>query len=437
MLIKSQSIYRVRFMSASINNLSVSSQEFSVSQFSQLLKGYIEQQFSSVRIRGELSGYKVHSSGHAYFALKDENSLIDGVCWRGQVLRIPFIPQDGMEVIVTGKITTYPGRSKYQVVCESMEIAGEGALLKILEERKVKMAALGYFSAERKKKLPYLPEIIGVVTSPTGAVIRDIMHRIEDRFPRRIIVWPVLVQGEGAAAQIARAIQGFNDMSENRPDVIIVARGGGSIEDLWAFNEEEVIISAVKSQIPIVSAVGHETDITLLDYAADLRAPTPTGAAEMVVPVRLDLMNMMESHRMRLVNTMIRFLNERKVMIQSFVRGLPNLPSLLNDSTQRVDDWFDRMQSGFSYLIQKRGIELQKQIGLFPAQLKTFMQKTEHRYLIASTMLESLSYTKVLQRGFTITKDGNGNPLTSALDFNSGQKAIIVFKDGEKEVIAE
>jgi exodeoxyribonuclease VII large subunit len=260
----------------------------SVTELSGALKRTVENAFGQVRVRGEISGFKRHSSGHCYFTLKDENACIDAVIWRTSTGALAFRPEDGAEVIATGKLTTYPGRSKYQIVVERMELAGEGALLALLERRRKALAAEGLFDASRKRRLPFLPGVIGVVTSPTGAVIRDIIHRLEDRCPTRVIVWPVPVQGEGASAKIAEAIRSFPSI-EPRPELLIVARGGGSIEDLWPFNEEEVVRAAAESPIPLISAVGHETDTTLIDHAADLRAPTPTAAAELAVPVRAEL----------------------------------------------------------------------------------------------------------------------------------------------------
>src|SRR5438552_213085 len=260
-----------------------------VSELSGALKRTIETAFGEVRVRGEISGFKRHGSGHCYFTLKDENACIDAVIWRGNAAGLAFRPEDGAEIIATGKLTTYPGRSKYQIVVERMELAGEGALLALLERRRKALAAEGLFAPERKRKLPFLPQVVGVVTSPTGAVIRDILHRLEDRCPTRVILWPVPVQGEGAAGKIAQAIRDFASF-DPRPDLLIVARGGGSIEDLWAFNEEEVVRAAAESPIPLISAVGHETDTTLIDHAADRRAPTPTAAAEIAVPVRSELL---------------------------------------------------------------------------------------------------------------------------------------------------
>src|SRR5438876_997623 len=267
--------------------------EYTVSELSLALKRSIEEGFSHVRVRGEISGFKRHGSGHCYFALKDSDAVIDAVCWRNTAIRLPIRPEDGMEVVCTGRLTTYPGRSKYQLVIDSIELAGIGALLRILEERRQRLAAEGLFAAERKKKLPFLPQVIGIVTSPSGAVIRDILHRLADRFPRHVLVWPVAVQGERAAGEVAAAIAGFNKLAKEgpvpRPDVLIVARGGGSLEDLWAFNEEIVVRAAAASTIPLISAVGHETDTTLIDFASDRRAPTPSAAAEIAVPVRVEL----------------------------------------------------------------------------------------------------------------------------------------------------
>ena len=276
-------------MLASVSNLA----EYTVTELAFALKRTVEDAYGLLRVRGELSGFKRATSGHLYFTLKDEKACIDAVAWRGSVPKLAFEPADGLEVICTGRLTTYPGRSKYQLVVERIEPAGMGALMALLEERRKALAAEGLFDADRKQPLPYLPEVVGVVTSPTGAVIRDILHRLADRFPRRVIVWPVLVQGEGAASQIAAAIRGFDALPADgpapRPDVVIVARGGGSIEDLWAFNEEAVVRAAAECTIPLISAVGHETDTTLIDHVADRRAPTPTAAAEMAVPVRRDL----------------------------------------------------------------------------------------------------------------------------------------------------
>ncbi|WP_296999120.1 MULTISPECIES: exodeoxyribonuclease VII large subunit [unclassified Thalassospira] len=321
--------------------------EFSVSDLSNALKRTVEDAFSFVRVRGEISGFKRAASGHMYLALKDDKAVLDGVCWRGQAGKLGLVPEDGMEVIVTGRLTTFPGRSKYQIVIETMEVAGEGALLKLLEERKKKLAAEGLFEPERKKPIPFLPDVIGIVTSPTGAVIRDIMHRLRDRFPRRVLLWPVLVQGQGAADQVAEAVRGFNDLLPYgqipRPDVLIVARGGGSLEDLWSFNEEIVARAVAESDIPVISAVGHETDTTLIDFVSDLRAPTPTGAAEKAVPVRGELIGQVEEDGVRLAQAVRRLGVEKKTALESLARGLGDPKRMLEERSQTLDNWADRL----------------------------------------------------------------------------------------------
>jgi exodeoxyribonuclease VII large subunit len=323
--------------------------EYTVSELAAALKRSIEENFSIVRVRGEVSGFKRVSSGHCYFALKDADAVLDAVCWRTTAIRLSVQPEDGMEVIATGRLTTYPGRSKYQLIVDSIELAGIGALLKLLEERRKRLAAEGLFAAERKRKLPFLPGVIGVVTSPTGAVIRDILHRLADRFPRRVVVWPVAVQGENAAAQIAAAIEGFNRLQPGgpvpRPDLIIVARGGGSLEDLMAFNEEIVVRAAAASAIPLISAVGHETDTTLIDHASDRRAPTPTAAAEMAVPVRLDLVAELSGKTARLAQGLGRLFSEHRLHLAGLARGLPDPHDLIGSAAQRLDDRSERLRS--------------------------------------------------------------------------------------------
>jgi exodeoxyribonuclease VII large subunit len=322
--------------------------EYTVSELAAALRRSVEENFSHVRVRGEISGFKRHGSGHLYFALKDADAVLDAVCWRMTAQRLSLRPEDGMEVVATGRLTTYPGRSKYQLIVDSLELAGMGALLKLLEDRRQRLAAEGLFAAERKKKLPFLPGVIGVVTSPTGAVIRDILHRLSDRFPRRVVVWPVAVQGEGSAAQVAAAINGFNRLPSDgtvpRPDLLIVARGGGSLEDLMAFNEEIVVRAAATSAIPLISAVGHETDTTLIDHASDLRAPTPTAAAEMAVPVRLDLVAELEGKTARLTRGLARLFDERRLHLSGLARGLPDPNDLIGAATQRLDDRSERLR---------------------------------------------------------------------------------------------
>src|SRR6202166_1267801 len=315
--------------------------EYTVSELSLALKRSIEGGFGQVRVRGEISGFKRVGSGHCYFALKDSDAVIDAVCWRMTAIRLAIKPEDGMEVVCSGRLTTYPGRSKYQIIIETIELAGIGALLRLLEERRQRLAAEGLFAAERKRKIPFLPQVIGIVTSPTGAVIRDILHRLADRFPRHVLLWPVAVQGEGAAAQIAAAIDGFNRIGAAgpvpRPDLIIVARGGGSLEDLMAFNEEIVVRAAAGSAIPLISAVGHETDTTLIDFASDMRAPTPTAAAELAVPVLADLDAQLADLGRRARNCFDKGLSDRRRHLTQLARVLPRPEQLFASSRQRLD----------------------------------------------------------------------------------------------------
>ena len=320
----------------------INAPEFTVSELSTALRRTVEDAYGHVRVRGEITGFRgAHASGHCYFALKDDGAKIEAVIWKFAHARMRFKPQEGLEVIATGKLTTYPGSSKYQIVIEALEPAGVGALMALMEERKKKLAAEGLFDEARKQLLPWLPEVIGVVTSPTGAVIRDILHRLEDRFPRRVLVWPARVQGDGSAEQIAAAIRGFNALPEGgkipRPDLLIVARGGGSLEDLWSFNEEIVVRAAADSMIPLISAVGHETDITLIDFAADKRAPTPTAAAEMAVPVRSELMVEVASLARRSMTCWQRGQEMRRNEFRAVTRAMPGLTELLAIPRQRLD----------------------------------------------------------------------------------------------------
>ncbi len=321
--------------------------EFTVSEISQAVKRTLEGNFERIRVRGEVSKPNYHSSGHLYFSLKDEGAVIDAVCWRGTVGRLRFRLEHGMELVVTGRVSSYPGSSKYQIVIDQAELAGEGALLKMLEERRKRLAAEGLFDEARKRPLPYLPEVIGVITSPTGAVIRDILHRLADRFPRHVLLWPVAVQGDNAAAQVVAAIAGFNRLQPGgpvpRPDLIIVARGGGSLEDLMPFNDEAVVRAVVASGIPLISAVGHETDTTLIDFASDRRAPTPTAAAEMAVPVRSELLGEIGENGLRLARAAQRLIAEQKMRLEGLARGLIHPARLLEDMAQRLDGWTERL----------------------------------------------------------------------------------------------
>ncbi|WP_152045302.1 exodeoxyribonuclease VII large subunit [Aureimonas psammosilenae] len=317
--------------------------EYTVSELSGALKRTVESAFDHVRVRGEISGYRgPHSSGHAYFALKDDRSRLEAVVWRTAMAKLPFKPEEGLEVIATGKLTTYPGSSKYQIVIEHLEPAGAGALMALLDERRRKLEAEGLFAPERKRPLPFLPRVVGVVTSPTGAVIRDIRHRITDRFPLHLLVWPVRVQGETCGAEVAAAIEGFNALEAGgaipRPDLLIVARGGGSLEDLWGFNDEAVVRAAAGSAIPLISAIGHETDWTLIDHAADRRAPTPTGAAEIAVPVRADLDAGIAGLNARLSTGISRRLADGGRSVAGLSRALPSIDMLLAMPRRRLDD---------------------------------------------------------------------------------------------------
>ncbi len=345
--------------------------EQTVSELSGSIKRTVETAFDHVRVRGEISGYRgPHSSGHAYFSLKDDKARIDAVIWKGSFSKLRFRPEEGMEVIATGKITTFPGSSKYQIVIENLEPAGAGALMALIEERKRKLSAEGLFDPAAKQLLPFLPEVIGVVTSPTGAVIRDILHRIADRFPVHVIVWPVKVQGEGSGDEVANAIRGFNALLPGgpvrRPDVLIVARGGGSLEDLWSFNDEAVVRAAAASEIPLISAVGHETDWTLIDYAADVRAPTPTGAAEMAVPVKAELQAQLANLGARLQGSTSRQMDNRRQGLRALVRALPSLDQLLALPRRR----FDEAATGLGRGLEKTAIAKRRSLERASAGLR-------------------------------------------------------------------
>jgi exodeoxyribonuclease VII large subunit len=333
--------------------------EFTVSEISNALKRTVEDAFGHVRVRGEISGYRgPHSSGHAYFSLKDDRAKIDAVVWKGTMARLKFRPEEGMEVIATGKLTTYPGKSSYQIVIDNLEPAGAGALMALLEERKKRLAAEGLFDRERKRPLPYMPKVIGVVTSPTGAVIRDIIHRIKDRFPLHVIVWPVRVQGETSGQEVAAAVAGFNMLAAGgtipRPDVLIVARGGGSLEDLWGFNDEVLARTVAASGIPVISAVGHETDWTLIDYAADMRAPTPTGAAEFAVPVRAELEATLASLGARLKACTSRNFERKRTALRAAARALPSPDTLLALPRRRFDEATSRLARALTVSIDRK-----------------------------------------------------------------------------------
>lgn len=494
------------FDAESPSNLS----EYSVSELSGSIKRTVEQAFDQVRVRGEICGYRgPHSSGHAYFGLKDDKARIDAVVWKGSMSRLRFRPEEGMEVIATGKVTTFPGSSKYQIVIETLEPAGAGALMALLEERRRRLAAEGLFDQGRKKRLPFMPRVIGVVTSPTGAVIRDILHRIADRFPVHVIVWPVRVQGEGSGNEVAAAIQGFNALEPGaalpRPDVLIVARGGGSLEDLWGFNDEAVVRAAAASAIPLISAVGHETDWTLIDHAADQRAPTPTGAAEMAVPVRADLEATLAGLSARLKGAAGRQMDNRRQALRALARALPSLDQLLALPRRRFDEAAAGLSRGLqmntaekrrsfervgahlradlvAVRIRDRRQHLNERIA-FAARLTERMAERAGRRLAAADvalrgypgralvqirhdrkrvaalaekgeramladlkrfrerigaqnrMLQSLSYEKVLDRGFVLVRDETGAPLKTAAETGVGRTVTLQFADGRLAAI--
>ncbi len=440
--------------------------EYTVSELSAAVKRSLEQGFAYVRVRGEISGFKRHTSGHCYLALKDAEAQLDAVIWRMTAQRMSLKPADGMEVVCTGRITTFASRSKYQLVIESMELAGEGALLKMLEDRRKRLAAEGLFDAARKRPLPYLPEVIGVVTSPSGAVIRDILHRLADRFPRRVLLWPVPVQGEGAAERVAAAIEGFNRLPEAgpipRPDLLIVARGGGSLEDLMPFNEEIVVRAAAASKIPLISAVGHETDTTLIDHASDRRAPTPTAAAEMAVPVRLELLAQIGNIGGRMAGAMLRLLDERRLRVVGLGRGLPDPRSLLDAAAQRLDDRAERLGNGMQQFLRLKRDRLAalgafvrpealrqqlrqagERLTALPERLshamRRFLEREQQRLHALGGRLEShqQAIRNVLARGYVLVWGPDGKVIVSVDAIPPGARLGLQFHDGKAEVVAE
>jgi exodeoxyribonuclease VII large subunit len=471
--------------------------ELTVSELSTALKRTIEDAYGYVRVRGELGKVSYHSNGHIYFDLKDERASIAGVVWRGTAPRIKLRLEAGLEVVITGRLTTYPGRSQYQIVVETLEPAGLGALMALLEERRKKFIAEGLFDEARKQLLPYLPTVIGVITSPTGAVIRDILHRLADRFPRHVLVWPVKVQGEGSAAEVAAAIEGFNGLSASlpspasgrgkgggipRPDLLIVARGGGSLEDLWSFNEEIVVRAAAASLIPLISAVGHETDVTLIDFAADRRAPTPTAAAEMAVPVRADLLVDIDSLARRALACWRRNQDARRSELRSASRALPGADEVLAVPRQRLDHaaaaltralhanaqshrvGYSRIGARLSPQLLRTNVERRREryagiaarlragvaaniqayrtkIARQNERVTVFAQRAERavRTLIATRLarcerdgqlLAAFSYRGVLARGFALVRDAAGQSLHRASAVTAGMAIEIEFSDG-------
>ena len=415
--------------------------ELSVSELSGQVKRLVEDSFGRVRVRGELGRVARPASGHVYFDVKDDKAVLAAVMWKGNVAKLAMQPEQGLEVILTGKMTTFPGQSRYQLVVEAMEPAGEGALMALLEARKKQLAAEGLFDEARKQTLPFLPDVIGVVTSPSGAVIRDILHRLSDRFPRHVLVWPVRVQGETCADEVAKAIAGFNALTPDgdvpRPDVLIVARGGGSLEDLWGFNEEVAARTAAQSDIPLISAVGHETDTTLIDYVADRRAPTPTAAAEMAVPVRADLQANLSEIGGRLLRAESRRLERDRAHLIGLARGLPKLEDILALPTQRLDGLSQRLGGGLLANLSAHATRLARSAaGLTPtalhgqlrlhgerllafaaraeAALSRRLERQAQRLETARRQLRLLSHESVLERGFALLLDEAGKPVRRA-----------------------
>jgi exodeoxyribonuclease VII large subunit len=433
--------------------------EYTVTELAGAVKRVIEDGFGFVRVKGELGRVTRAASGHLYLDLKDENATISGVMWKGTAQRLKIAPEQGMEVVATGKLTTFPGQSKYQIVIDSLEPAGAGALMALLEERRKKLAAEGLFDATRKKPIPFLPDVIGVVTSPSGAVIRDILHRLRERFPRHVIVWPTLVQGKGAELQIAAAIRGFNALGAGgdvpRPDVLIVARGGGGLEDLWCFNEEIVVRAAAESAIPLISAVGHETDTTLIDFAADLRAPTPTAAAEKAVPMRSELIaETLNKHR-RMIAAESRRLEERRTRMIAAARGLGRPEDILGIPAQRLDRVSDRLGAGLAARaaaaetrlariaarlsaerLRQRRADHRRALDRDGARLDSagarLLLRPRERLAALGGLLGSLSYKGVLERGFSLVKTEAGKIARRAGDLPAAGAVSLVFADGER-----
>ena len=427
---------------------------YSVGEFSHVIKKLVETNFSYIRIRGEISRPSFPGSGHVYFTLKDTEGTIAAIIWKYTMPRLSIRPEEGMEVICTGKITTFAGQSKYQIIVDNMEIAGEGALLKMLEDRRKKLLAEGLFKQEFKKPIPYLPAKIGVITSPSGAVIRDILHRLSDRFPSHVYLWPVAVQGDGSAKQIANAIDKFNQLTDKtnikKPDLLIVARGGGSLEDLWSFNEEIVVRSVFNSSIPVISAVGHETDTTLIDFVSDLRAPTPTGAAEKSVPVRDELLARISELKLRLNTSYTNKINNNKDQLNSLIKLLGKPDQIFNNKNQKLDFIYKDIESLFNAIfVENRNRVSQYAQRLTPPKilinnldakvklletkfinyLENIVSKKEAKLNSLNQLLEASSFNRVLERGFSLVMDNEGKPIKLSSEAPKNARVRIKFSD--------
>ncbi len=438
--------------------------EFTVSELAGALKRTVEENYGHVRVRGELGRVVIARSGHVYMDMKDDRAVISSIIWKGVAAKLRFAPEEGLEVIAEGRLSTYPGRSQYQLIIESMEPAGAGALMALLEERRKKFQAEGLFDEDRKKPLPFLPQTIGVITSPTGAVIRDILHRLRERFPRHVLLWPVLVQGDKAAEQVSAAIDGFNALDEGgsvpRPDLLIVARGGGSIEDLWAFNEDNVVRAAARSTIPLISAIGHETDWTLLDYVADRRAPTPTGAAEMAVPVRTELLATLQSHEARLASAITQLGTRKQTELRAAARGLPRPEDLLGTLAQRFDYAGERLMRALDVGVSTRTERLTSLAGrLRPQSLDLDLQRRREKLTSltgrakvsfqrglterarhvdsAGKLLRSLSHEGVLARGFALVHRRDGSIARTGRVLEPGEPVNLHFADTSRQARIE
>jgi exodeoxyribonuclease VII large subunit len=407
-----------------------------VSEIALRLKRTVEDAFGFVRVRGEISGWKRAASGHCYLCLKDDKAVLDGVLWKATAAGLAFRPEDGVEVIATGKLTTYPGRSRYQIVIERLELAGQGALMALLDKRRRALAAEGLFDGDRKQALPFHPRVIGVVTSPTGAVIRDILHRLADRCPSHVVVWPVPVQGDGAAAQIAAAVRGFDALPAGgavaRPELVIVARGGGSIEDLWAFNEEEVVRAVAGCSIPIISAVGHETDTTLSDFAADVRAPTPTAAAEIAVPVRGDLLGQLRELGFRIERCTRRAQERGSEQLANSLRRWPEREALLAPQRQKLDELADRLPRALGARLGHARADLGHAAGaLRPGLLKGAQSRARERLDALWRVAQLAHPNKPLERGYARVEDTAGKTLMSAAAAKAAGRVRLIFADGD------